>query len=148
MPIGAIEIAVVENEAAIRKAIRRWLSLHGYVVTLFESAERFLATPDAGHVSCILADVDLGSGLSGVQLASRLTASGCGTPVILMSASTDATLSRLAERVGCSTFLKKPFTGWQLLAGIARTRSVTSGYATARASGNTHLPERIVARGR
>ena len=128
MPIGANEIVVVEDESCMRGAIRRLLSLHGYVVRLFESAELFLAVPDARHASCVLVDADLGGGMSGVQLASCITAAGRGPPVILMSASTDATLPQRALKVGCTAFLKKPFTGWQLLADIARTRAVSSNH--------------------
>ena len=149
MQICFNEIAVVENETGVREAIRRWLSLHGYAVTLFESAEQYLAAN--GAVSgCVLADMDLGSGMSGVELASCIAASRPGAAVILMSGSTDSELARRAMKVGCRAFLEKPFTGRQLLACLTRIRGAIASlcHCSGCASGNIHLPERISARGR
>src|SRR5262245_11862456 len=75
--IGAV--AVVEDDEAMRQAIRRVLESEGFATEAFASAEAFLATGAASRARCLVLDVRL-PGMSGTDLHRHLRALGIATP--------------------------------------------------------------------
>jgi FixJ family two-component response regulator len=112
-------IAVVENDRYVLDALDRLLTLVGFNVAPFLSAEAYLESAAAIEASCALIDIQL-DGMSGLNLASSIVASGAAQPFILMTASDDPEIHRRARTSGCCAFLAKPFSGTQLETAIRK----------------------------
>jgi FixJ family two-component response regulator len=112
-------VAVVDDDPSMLKAAADLLDAQGYSASLFDSAEEFLASGQAGRADCILLDIHLG-GLSGIDLRQQLKASNPTLPVIFMTALDDETIRQQALRVGCVACLRKPFPARQLIDAIEK----------------------------
>ncbi len=127
MEIGKLVVAVVENDAAMLKALERLLRASGFSAELFTSAEQFLDRPSAGKIACLLLDIDLG-GISGIELQQRLVEQGDAPPIIFITSQVDGSYEARAHAMGCLAFLRKPFASPQLLnalnAAINRATSI------------------------
>lgn len=100
------------------RGLSRLLSVHGFLVEPFSSAELFLESIAASKAECLVLDVHLG-GISGIDLKRRLTASANNLPVIFMTGiDTAATRQEVAD-VGCVAYLRKPFLSKSLIDAIS-----------------------------
>ena len=112
-----IPVAVVDDDASVRYALENLLSSAGFVSTLFESAEEFLASADLGNIFCLILDLRL-PGMSGLDLQQRLQELGATIPVIFISGHGDEDARAMALQGGAVAFLHKPFTDRSLLEAI------------------------------
>jgi len=107
-------VVVVEDDVGMRLALKRVLTIAGFNVVTFESAEACLAGGAAQDADCLVCDLHL-PGASGFELSRRLARAGARTPVIFITAH-DSTASRgEAERIGAAAYLPKPFEGRALV---------------------------------
>jgi FixJ family two-component response regulator len=111
-------LALVDDEASVRKALGRLLRLAGYEVLAFASGEALLESLLARVPDCVLLDVHM-PGLSGLQVQAQLRGSGVYLPVLFITASNDAELDRDALAAGGLGILHKPFSGTELLEAVA-----------------------------
>jgi CheY-like chemotaxis protein len=104
-------VLVVEDDALNRKLTMRLLGVLGYTSEGTETAEQALERIETSAFDMALIDINLGSGMKGSELASRLVASNAIEQVVFMSANHD-----LAEGLKNISphFLSKPFTRSQL----------------------------------
>jgi FixJ family two-component response regulator len=103
-----LTIAVVDDDAAVRKALGRLLRGAGFDVETFASAEEYLARNEGSRPGCLVLDISLG-GMSGLELREELVRSGVRVPIIFITAHDDAATRRgLAEAAGVPC-LRKPF---------------------------------------
>ena len=112
-------LVLVDDDAAIRRAVGRFLRSAGHDVHVFESAETYLA--ERCDAACAILDVDL-PGLSGFELEERLRGEGCQTPVVFVTAHDVQMQHAAAERAG-ATILRKPVDEYGLLDAIVRATS-------------------------
>ena len=110
-------VAVVDDEAPGRIALRRLLRLTDYEVEEFASGEAFLASLGTRRPDCVILDVHM-PGLSGFDVQSRLQAMRADLPVIFITASDDPDLDRRALEAGGRRLLRKPFSNDDLLATV------------------------------
>ncbi|MBA5607796.1 response regulator [Duganella sp. FT3S] len=110
-------VAIVENDAALLKALERLLRACGYGSRLYASAEQYLARPQGEAAACLVLDIDLG-GISGIELQQRLVEQGTAPPIIFITSQADAASQRRAQALGCLAFLHKPFTSSDLLGAL------------------------------
>ena len=68
-------IAVVDDDAGIRRALAGLLTSWGHGVELYESAEEFIRAAISSAAACLLVDIQLGD-VSGVELGRHLSSSG------------------------------------------------------------------------
>lgn len=116
-PLG--HVLLVEDDAAVRRSLALLLQLHGYATMEFDSAEHFLAAPQAlPRPACVLADVRL-PGMSGIALQARMVHDPHAPPVLLMTAQGSETLARTALLQGAVDFLEKPIDEDVLLTAVA-----------------------------
>ena len=113
-------VIVVDDNAGFLKSVVRLLSVHGFAIRTFSSAEVLLDSDAARTAACLLLDIHLG-GISGIELRRRLAASGSTCPVIFMTAIDDDFTRQEAINAGCVAYLKKPFEPQMLLDAIAKT---------------------------
>jgi FixJ family two-component response regulator len=112
-------VIVVDDNSAFLKSVARLLSVHGFDVRTFDSAEALLEADAFRTATCMLLDIHLG-GISGIELRRRLAASGAGCPVIFMTAIDDDATRNEAMAAGCIAYLKKPFAPHLLLDALGK----------------------------
>jgi FixJ family two-component response regulator len=101
-------IAVVDDDASVRKSLGRLLRGAGFGVETFESAEAFLARAAGPRPDCLVLDVSLG-GMSGLELRAELTQTGIRIPIVFITAHDDATTLRGLREAPATPCLRKPF---------------------------------------
>ena len=112
-------IAIVDDEADIRSALRQMLELEQLNPVEFANAESALATIDPSFPGIVISDLRM-PGLDGSALFNRLLRCDPEIPVIMMSGHGDiATAVDLVQR-GAYDFLSKPFVGVALVASVRR----------------------------
>ena len=104
----AFTIYVVDDDASIRKALKRLLGSIGYHALTFESAEAFLEFPFGEDKGCLVLDVRL-PGMNGFELQERLLTEGAKFPVLFITAHDNPQWQKRAEKSGAVAYLKKPF---------------------------------------
>ena len=110
-------IAVVDDDPGMLRGIVRLLNAHGFGTQPFASAEAFLDGGGTKSAACLILDIHL-SGISGIELRRRLTASGSRLPVIFITAVDDEATREEAIAAGCVAYLRKPFPSNQLIGAI------------------------------
>jgi len=116
---NATTIAIVDDEAGIRSALRQMLELEQLNPVEFADAESALAAIDSSFPGIVIADLRM-PGLDGSGLFNRLLRCDPEIPVIMMSGHGDiATAVDLVQR-GAYDFLSKPFDGVALVASVRR----------------------------
>ncbi|USX24846.1 response regulator [Oxalobacteraceae bacterium OTU3CINTB1] len=110
-------IAIVDDDAAVRVGLSSLLRSYGYAAQAFDSAQALLAEgADAlGQFHCVITDLQM-PGMSGIELLEALRREGSTLPLILMTAFPEAALRKRALQGGAACFLSKPFDASQLLA--------------------------------
>ena len=71
-------IAVVDDDVSMLNALRRLLVARRYQVQTFQSAEELLQSPELDQFACVVSDIDLRDGMSGLDLGERMRARGHG----------------------------------------------------------------------
>jgi FixJ family two-component response regulator len=111
MPSQQQSIVIVEDDAAMRKAIERLLRGAGFQSMSFASAEALLQTDAVDDAACLVLDIYL-PGLSGLELQQLLVSTG----------RTNRSFSSPGKMMRpCATkraYLRKPFAGKELLEAI------------------------------
>ncbi len=122
-----MQVLVVDDERAVRNALRRAFTLAGYDVTEAEGGEPAVSllarsSPDVVVLDVLMPDVD------GLEVCRRMRAAGDRTPVLMLTAR-----ETVADRVagldaGADDYVVKPFDLDELLARIrALLRRSTNG---------------------
>lgn len=113
-------IAIVDDDASVRRALQRLLRSAGYTVQTFASAHEFLDSLLGRRPACLVLDIHL-NGMSGFDLHERLAADRAGLPVIFISAHDDPPTRERIARSGAVGNLWKPVDEQELLGAIRRT---------------------------
>jgi FixJ family two-component response regulator len=113
-------VLVVDDDAAVLRAVKRLLRRHGYDSVLFPSAEAFKNHSDFEKVVCIILDINLNDGSSGIELRHHLKAAGISVPVIYMTGNDDPAVRVAALQSGCVAYLAKPFSAKLLIEPLKR----------------------------
>ena len=110
-------IAIVDDDEAVLRALRRLLRACGLRAETFASGRTFLDALPRQVPACVLLDVQM-PGLDGWEVQAELATSGWRVPVIFITAHQDAAAQERAMGTGAVAFLRKPFTDQQLLEAI------------------------------
>jgi len=104
-------VAIIDDDASVRPAIESLVRSLGYATRSYASAEMFLLSGDLARTSCIVTDVQMPAGMSGLDLQTRLRAAGLTIPIVFITAFPEAHVRIRAEAGGAIGFLAKPFDG-------------------------------------
>lgn len=107
-------VHVVDDDDAIRDALRWLLRSRGLSARTWPSAEAFLKEWSEGLSGCLVLDVRM-DGMSGVELFDRLLARGARLPVIFLTGHGDVPLAVDALKKGAFDFVEKPFNDNELV---------------------------------
>lgn len=115
------EVLFIDDEAAIRQAVRQWLELSGFAVRTCDSAAEALAGLDRDYPGVVVSDVRM-PGQDGLSLLEQLVALDPELPVILVTGHGDVPMAVQALRQGAYDFIEKPFTPERLLDSVRRAQ--------------------------
>lgn len=116
-------VSVVDDDSAMRAAVKDLLDSSGYWSRSFESAEQFIASDASDASAVVIADIQMGK-LDGLDLLAWLSTNRELVPVILITALTDERLEQRAIGGGCFAFLRKPFDPETLLRHVRNALEV------------------------
>jgi len=122
-------VAVIEDNAAARRALARILRAHGFRVASFSSAEELLQAFADTDPGCLVVDVML-PGMSGPDLVERLRADQVLLPTIFVTGRIDAPQMLRRRGLGDVPCLLKPFEPALLVQAVTRA---VEAYAAHRA---------------
>lgn len=125
-------IAVLDDEANMRTALRRLLQTHGYRVALFENGAALLEAQPEVPFSCILLDLYM-PGVSGFTVLEKL-ADGVAPPVVVITGTDQPGTAEHVRRLGARAHLSKPVDEEALL--LAINFALRSGPGAARSHAN------------
>lgn len=108
MKSGRPIIFIVDDDASVRRALRRLVRSWGWEAQAFASADEFLKAWSPGLSGCLILDVRL-PGMSGLELQERLLAQGANLPIIFITAHGDHQAEVRGRQAGAIAFLYKPF---------------------------------------
>jgi two-component system, OmpR family, response regulator MprA len=110
-------VVVVDDDEALRSAVRRALRLEGYDVEVAADGEEAFARLSAVNADLVVLDV-LMPGLDGITVCRRLRESGDRTPILMLTAR-EAISDRVAGLdAGADDYLTKPFALEELVARV------------------------------
>lgn len=109
------QVFLVDDQAAVRKAMKRLLASAGYDVVAYESARAFLDSGMADAAGCLVLDLEMPD-MNGLVLQQALA--GSLLPVIFLTGHGDIGSGVRAMKAGASDFLTKPVDGAILLAAV------------------------------
>jgi putative two-component system response regulator len=104
---GPVTLLVVDDEEAIRSAMRRYLVQQGYEVALATSGDEALELLRRQKITGILLDVNL-PGTNGIDLVPRLLELEPTAAILMLTAVNDATSAALCMQRGALDYLLKP----------------------------------------
>jgi two-component system response regulator MprA len=113
-----MQVLVVDDEAPVREALRRALTLEGYSVELAaDGSEALHRLGDEAAADAVVLDV-LMPGMDGLEVCRRIRSAGNGIPILMLTAR-DEVADRVAGLdAGADDYLVKPFALEELLARL------------------------------
>ena len=118
--MGKQLVAVIDDDPSLRTSLARLLRAHGYACETCDSAKKFLDGFTTSQANCVLVDINLGDGLSGIELCKRLKASGRSLNIIVMTGVDILQNKKKAIEAGCNAYLHKPFSPHALIDAIEK----------------------------
>ena len=122
-PGGPWQVALVDDDLAVLRSLSRMLTLCGYDVTTFPSADAFLSSLDRWQPEVLLVDLRMPD-TDGLALQAVLVDRGIRIPTVFLSGHGDVATSVRAIRGGAIDFLEKPCDEPTLLASLERASDV------------------------
>jgi FixJ family two-component response regulator len=115
-------VAIVEDDESCRRSTARLFLAADLQPTTYSSAEDLLADGPTDRFDCLVLDIRLG-GLSGIDLAKRLSEHGRAGRIVILTAHDEPRYRKEAARAGCSAFLSKSAPADELLAAVRNATS-------------------------
>ncbi len=100
------KIAIIDDDASIRRTLEFTLKMHDHKITTFENPKDFLQASHCGKFDLLLVDIDMPH-MTGIELYEKLSAEGDELPqFVLMSGRVTDDNEGLPKGITC---LEKPF---------------------------------------
>lgn len=111
-------VAVVDDDDAVRDALRFLLETAGYDVHGYASAQAFLPEAERHHWRYLVVDEHMPA-VSGLDLVARLRGTGHAIPTLLITGSATPDVVDRAAALGVTAVLEKPLADADLLRYVA-----------------------------
>ena len=115
--MASIRVAVVDDDASVRKALARLLAASSFEITTFCCAREFLKSVKSATPECLVVDLQMPE-ITGLDLQRHLVRSGINIPTIVITAHSEPGLRERCQSAGASGFLMKPLDGKTLIEEI------------------------------
>lgn len=117
MPGMSGTVLIVDDDAAVRRALKFALEVEGLDVRLYDGPDALLADASLPDRGCLVIDYRMPI-MDGLQLTDRLRARNVTLPVILITGRVSDDLRRRAAKSGIRQVLEKPLSNGTLVEGI------------------------------
>jgi FixJ family two-component response regulator len=124
-------VFIVDDDAAVLRALARLLAAAGYRTQAFRSPLEFLSMHDPAEPGCAVFDVAMPD-VDGLELQQTLFVGGVERPIIFVTGKGDVPTSVRAMKAGAVDFLTKPVSAEALLGAVARARHLDAQARQAR----------------
>lgn len=111
-------VRIVDDDDALREALRFALEADGWKVSDYGTAEQFFTGDVPSEPGCVILDIRMPS-MSGMEAQEILSARGIGLPVIFITGHGDVDLAVTALQEGAIDFIQKPVDDERLIQAIA-----------------------------
>jgi FixJ family two-component response regulator len=140
-------VFVIDDDASMRKSLRRLLDAAHYETELFKSASEFLSRSAHPGPSCVIVDVRM-PGLNGIDFQKALIERGREEQLVFITGHGNIPMCAQVMKAGAIDFLPKPFEPKQLLESVERalTRSAEQRRRALEKNRARGLIERLTAR--
>ena len=112
-------IAVLDDETEMRRALRRLLTQHGYLVEEYARGRELLAVLDSHRIDCLLLDLHMPE-VSGFDVLEDFRSRHVTVPVIVITAHDEHGTAERVRSLGGAAYLKKPIERDVLLFAIRK----------------------------
>ena len=112
-------VFVIDDDASVRKGLKRLFSTADYECELFPSAAEFLARPPHPGPACLVVDVQMPE-VSGIELQNALLQRRREEQLIFITGHGNIPMCAQAMKAGAVDFLAKPFEPDELLQCVER----------------------------
>ena len=112
------QIAVLDDEEPVRRALERLLRSAGVGVDTFASGAEFFSRLSSLDPDCLILDLHM-AGLNGFEVQARLKELNIALPVIVITGHDTPEARARAEAGGASAYLLKPVDEKALLSAIS-----------------------------
>ena len=113
-------IFLVDDDDAVRHALKLYLERENFIVHDYPSAEALLEIVDRKYASLLVLDIRM-NGMSGLELQTELKSRDIYLPIIFITGHGNIQSSVSAMKDGAADFIEKPFDNEELLASIQYT---------------------------
>lgn len=110
-------VFIVDDDEAVRDALKMLLCAAHLRVKTFSSAAAFLKEYRAGDAGCIVLDVRM-PGMSGLALQDELYKRRISIPIIFLTGHADVPMAVQALKKGAYDFIEKPLDSQRLVLGV------------------------------
>ena len=117
MPPASGTVLVVDDDAAVRAALKFALEVEGFHVQLYDGPQALLADHNLPERACLVIDYRMPE-IDGIELVDRLRSRNVSLPAILISGRVSKHLRILAQRSGLTRVLEKPLSDTALVESI------------------------------
>lgn len=100
-------IAIVDDDEAVRRSLRRLVNSLSFQAADFASGEAFLQSLSQGSPSCMLLDLHM-PGLSGLEVLEALQTRRLKIPTIVITGNARLDLRERCMQAGAIAYLQKP----------------------------------------
>ena len=123
--IRPLTVAIVDDEASVRKALSRVLAASHVSARTYEAGQQFLDSLASHKPDCVVLDLHM-PGMSGYEVQTALKRADASIPVIIITAFDDAEARAKCIRSGACAYLLKPLDEQVLLNAIGACTKPTS----------------------
>jgi len=107
-------VYIVDDDAMVRRAIRRLINASGLEALSFASAEEFLNYGIRDQQTCLIADVKMPD-LTGLELQQKIIEEGHNLPVIFITGFDNEEIREKVKKAGAVGYFCKPIDDMALL---------------------------------
>lgn len=110
-------VVVIDDDGAVRAALKELLESVGLKVILFQSAADFLESTVPDTTCCMVLDVRMPA-MSGLKLQEELARAEVQVPIVFITGHGNIAMAVRAMKAGAIDFLTKPFSDQDLLDAV------------------------------
>jgi FixJ family two-component response regulator len=114
-----LRVAVIDDDASVRKALKRLLCAAEMDADVFASGREFLDWLPSGRPDCLVLDLHM-PGMNGLDVQRHLTEERLQVPVVVITGHDDPQTRAKCLSAGAAAYLRKPLDDEALLAAIYR----------------------------
>jgi FixJ family two-component response regulator len=111
-------VFIIDDDGSLREALKRLFRSAGLRAEAFASGPEFLQSKLPDVPSCLVLDIRLPSGMSGLEFQVELGNANVHIPIVFITGHGDIPMSVRAMKAGAVEFLPKPFRDQDLLDAV------------------------------